>query len=157
MPLEAISWWETLIRLVLAAIIGAVIGWNPQRSHKPAGVRTHVLVSLGSALIMMISLEIFLRYAGQSRNIDPGRIAAQVVTGIGFIGAGTIIHAEGGLVRGLTTAASVWTVAGIGLACGAGMYMLACLGTAVAVGALAMVNILLNTKKRRKKSEGKKD
>jgi putative Mg2+ transporter-C (MgtC) family protein len=152
MPLEAIPWWEMLARLILAAIIGAVIGWNPQRAHKPAGMRTHIMVSLGSALIMMISLELFLRYAGQSQNIDPGRIAAQVVTGIGFIGAGTIIHAEGGLVRGLTTAASVWAVAGIGLACGAGMYILAGLGTAVALGALALVNLLINMKKKAKKS-----
>ena len=157
MHLGAISWWEMLIRLVLAAIIGVVIGWNPQRAHKPAGVRTHVMVSLGSALIMMISLELFLRYSELSRNIDPGRIAAQVVTGIGFIGAGTIIRAEGGLVRGLTTAASVWAVAGIGLACGAGMYMLAGMGTTVAVVALAMVNYLLRMKKRFKKSSGKKD
>ncbi len=155
--MESIPWWEMLIRLVAAAIIGVVIGWNPQRAHKPAGVRTHILVSLGSALIMMVSLELFLRYAGQSRNIDPGRIAAQVVTGIGFIGAGTIIHAEGGLVRGLTTAASVWAVAGIGLACGAGMYMLAGLGTATAAGALVLVNYLMNRKKGVKKSGGKKD
>ena len=155
--MESIPWWEMLIRLVLSAVIGVVIGWNPQRAHKPAGVRTHILVSLGSALIMMVSLELFLRYAEQSRNIDPGRIAAQVVTGIGFIGAGTIIHAEGGLVRGLTTAASVWAVAGIGLACGAGMYMLAGLGTATAAGALAVVNYLLNRKRRFKKSGGKKD
>ncbi|MDW8321440.1 MAG: MgtC/SapB family protein [Armatimonadota bacterium] len=105
------SAWESLAQLLLAFTLGAVIGIERELHGRPAGLRTHILLSLGAALFGMVS-----RGMG-APNVDPTRIAAQVVTGIGFIGAGTIIH-MGGTVRGLTTAASIWTTAAIGLAVG---------------------------------------
>ena len=109
---------EIILRLVLAAVLGGVIGYQREISDKPAGLRTHVLVSLGSALLMVISIEPFkgVEYA------DITRIASSVVTGIGFLGAGAIIR-QGSMVRGLTTAASIWVVAGVGLGVGAGLYV----------------------------------
>ncbi|NTV53496.1 MAG: MgtC/SapB family protein [Candidatus Firestonebacteria bacterium] len=123
--------------------LGIAFGWNPERAHKPAGLRTHLLVSLGSAIMMLISLEMYYLYNSATTSVDPGRIAAQVVSGIGFIGAGTIMHADGGLVKGLTTAASIWAVSGVGMACGAGMYMLAVAGTVVTLISLALVNRII--------------
>jgi putative Mg2+ transporter-C (MgtC) family protein len=140
---DVLPWWEMPARLILAVVLGVAFGWNPERAHKPAGLRTHILVSLGSALIMLISLDMYYRYNGAGTSADPGRIAAQVVSGIGFIGAGTILHADGGLVKGLTTAASIWAVSGVGLACGAGMYLLAAVGTLVTLVSLAVVNRFL--------------
>lgn len=110
-----------MLRLFLAAVLGGLIGYERESAHRPAGLRTHLLVCVGSALVMIVSLGM----AGLGRAqgaIDPGRIAAQVVSGIGFLGAGTILR-EGMTIRGLTTAASLWVVAGIGLAVGAGMYL----------------------------------
>ena len=109
---------EIILRLVLAAVLGGVIGYQREISDKPAGLRTHVLVSLGSALLMVISIEPFkgIEFA------DITRIASSVVTGIGFLGAGAIIR-QGSMVRGLTTAASIWVVAGVGLGVGAGLYV----------------------------------
>lgn len=99
-------------KLVLAAVLGGVVGWEREVHERPAGLRTHVLVCMGSALITLISLSF-------ARPNDPGRIAAQIVSGIGFLGAGTILR-QGNIVRGLTTAASLWTVAGIGMAIAVG-------------------------------------
>ena len=154
---EILPWWEMLLRLGLAVVLGGLVGVNRELAHKPAGVKTLVMVCLGSALIMIVSIEMFLLYAAQSTNIDPSRIAAQVVTGVGFLGAGTIIHAEGGFVRGLTTAASIWAVAGIGLACGSGMYMLAALATGLTVGALALINRFMRSTSKRVKQQHKND
>jgi len=157
MVLADLAWWEILVRLGLAILLGGLIGLNRERAHKPAGVKTHLMVCLGSALVMLTSIELFRRYVGFSSSIDPGRIAAQVITGVGFLGAGTIIHAEGGLVRGLTTAASIWAVAGIGLACGGGMYMLAVSATVLAIGTLALVNRMLPSSEKCARSLHKKD
>lgn len=112
--------YQILIRLLLATILGGIIGFERESRGRAAGFRTHILVCIGSALIMMTSMYIFEIYKGVA-SIDPGRIAAQVVTGIGFLGAGTILQ-SGATVRGLTTAASLWAVAGIGLAIGCGFY-----------------------------------
>lgn len=139
----SLPWWEILARLALAMALGIAFGWNPERAHKPAGLRTHLLVSLGSAIMMLISLEMYYLYSSATTSVDPGRIAAQVVSGIGFIGAGTIMHADGGLVKGLTTAASIWAVSGVGMACGAGMYLLAVAGTVVTLISLALVNRII--------------
>lgn len=109
-----------LLRILLAAIMGGLIGWERESHDRPAGFRTHILVCVGSALVMIVSVSIFFLLQ-ESARVDPGRIAAQVVSGIGFLGAGTIIR-EGISVKGLTTAASLWAVAGIGLAVGAGLY-----------------------------------
>jgi putative Mg2+ transporter-C (MgtC) family protein len=111
--------------LVLATLLGGLVGWERERRDRPAGLRTHILVCMGSALITMVSE----RMAGTRS--DPGRIAAQIVSGIGFLGAGTIMR-QGNVVRGLTTAASLWTVAGIGMATAAGTE-LAIVGAAAAM------------------------
>ncbi len=109
---------EIILRLVIAAVLSGLIGWEREIHERPAGFRTHILVCVGSALIMIISQNMHHVFGDAS---DPGRIAAQVVSGIGFLGAGTIIR-EGVSVKGLTTAASLWAVAGIGLGIGAGLY-----------------------------------
>ncbi len=108
-----ISQMEIITRLVLAAVIGGLIGIEREFKNRPAGLRTHVLVSLGSALIMLISIDGFTNIVNQTG--DPARLAAQVVSGIGFLGAGTIMRTENS-INGLTTAASLWVAAGIGLA-----------------------------------------
>jgi len=107
--------------LALACILGGLIGLERESLNRPAGLRTYTLVCVGSTLAMIVSIDIFLQYY-QNVNADPGRIAAQVVSGIGFLGAGTILR-EGATVRGLTTAAGLWVVACIGLAVGAGLYI----------------------------------
>ncbi|RDY25446.1 MgtC/SapB family protein [Romboutsia weinsteinii] len=114
---------EIFIRLVLALIIGGVTGIERERLNKFAGFRTHILVSLGSCISSIISLELFLQYNGVA-NLDPARLSAQVLSGIGFLGAGTILKTSGG-VRGLTTAAGIWSTACIGIAIGYGYYFLA--------------------------------
>lgn len=112
---------DTVIRLVLAAALGGIIGFEREQHDRPAGLRTHILVCMGSALLMLTSVEVFWAYRDLG-DPDPGRIAAQVVSGIGFLGAGTILR-EGVTVRGLTTAASLWVVAALGLAVGSGLYL----------------------------------
>jgi putative Mg2+ transporter-C (MgtC) family protein len=111
---------ELLVRLAVSAILGAVVGFEREVTHKPAGLRTHMLVSLGAALFTILSVEYF--------QLDPARVAAGIVTGIGFIGAGSII-ATRGHVYGVTTAASLWAVAAIGLAAGLGAYLIAIVAT----------------------------
>ena len=128
--------WDFVWRLVLAALFGTIIGLDREYREKEAGFRTHFLVSLGSALMMIVSQYGFseiLTHDGVS--LDPSRIAAQVVSGIGFIGAGTIIFNHQ-IVRGLTTAASLWATAGIGLTAGAGMSWLALAATILTLVAL---------------------
>ena len=116
------KFWEFTLRLSVAFVLGAIIGLDRTFRAKDAGFRTHILVSIGSALIMIISQYGFEDLVGvDTTRYDPARIAAQVVSGIGFIGAGTIILQKH-IVRGLTTAAGLWATAGIGLAVGSGMY-----------------------------------
>ena len=118
------KFWEFTLRLSVAFVLGAIIGFDRTYRAKDAGYRTHILVSIGSALIMIISQYGFEDLVGvDTSRYDPARIAAQVVSGIGFIGAGTIILQKH-IVRGLTTAAGLWATAGIGLAVGCGMYAL---------------------------------
>jgi len=112
------DFFATTIRLILAFILGSIIGLERERKGGHAGLRTHILVCVGSALIMLTSIYIYDIHQGKI-GIDPGRIAAGVVAGIGFIGAGAIIRNPAG-VRGLTTAASIWASAAIGLAVGCG-------------------------------------
>lgn len=115
------SVYEIIFKLALACILGALIGLERESLNRPAGLRTYTLVCVGSTLAMIVSIDIYMQYY-QTVNADPGRIAAQVVSGIGFLGAGTIMR-EGASVRGLTTAAGLWVVACIGLAVGAGLYI----------------------------------
>jgi putative Mg2+ transporter-C (MgtC) family protein len=119
--------WEIVLRLLLSALLAGLIGIERESHRRPAGLRTHILVSLGSCLIMLISI-----YGCRIGNRDPFRLAAQVVSGIGFLGAGTILH-EGPTIRGLTTAASLWVVAGVGLAMGCGLYFPAIIGVLLVV------------------------
>ena len=123
-------------RLLLASLLGAMIGLEREIHGRTAGFRTHLLVSLGSALFMAVSISLYREYGDFSGKlpvgVDPGRVAAQVVTGIGFLGAGAIIRDKAS-VRGLTTAACLWIAAAIGLACGAGLYLLPILVAAIAL------------------------
>ncbi len=121
--------YEIIFKLTLACILGGLIGLERESLNRPAGLRTYTLVCVGSALAMIISLDMYFQYY-QTVNADPGRIAAQVISGIGFLGAGTIMR-EGVTVRGLTTAAGLWAVACIGLAVGAGLYIPAVFSTVI--------------------------
>lgn len=136
---------EFILRLFLAGIMGAVIGLDREYRAKEAGYRTHFLVSLGSALIMIVSQHGFGEILDTPNvNLDPSRIASQVVTGIGFIGAGTIIlHKQ--IVRGLTTAAGIWATSGIGLAIGAGMYTLGISATILTLIGLEVLSFLFKS------------
>lgn len=137
--------WDFVWRLVLAALFGTIIGLDREYREKEAGFRTHFLVSLGSALMMIVSQYGFseiLTHDGVS--LDPSRIAAQVVSGIGFIGAGTIIFNHQ-IVRGLTTAASLWATAGIGLTAGAGMSWLALAATILTLVALEGLSLVFRS------------
>ena len=123
-----------LFRLVLAAVLSGMIGFEREFHGRAAGFRTHILLCIGSTLVMLTSIHMFDLYYAKTP-VDPSRIAAGVITGIGFLGAGTIMHARSA-VRGLTTAASLWVVAGIGLAVGCGLYFGAILTTALTMVAL---------------------
>lgn len=132
---------EFILRLFVAGFLGAAIGLEREYRAKEAGYRTHFLVSLGSALLMIISQYAFYDVlAVGTVRLDPSRVAAQVVTGIGFIGAGTIIFQKQ-IVRGLTTAAGIWTVAGIGMAIGAGMYVLGICSTLLVLAGLELLHL----------------
>src|SRR3954471_4437210 len=132
---------ETLLRLLAAAALGSLIGFERERLLWTAGIRTHMLVCVGACLFMIVSAYGFSTSLGANVVLDPSRVAAQVVSGIGFLGAGAIL-ARGEIVRGLTTAASIWTVAAIGLAVGGGLYFAAGLSTAIILAILAGVKPL---------------
>jgi putative Mg2+ transporter-C (MgtC) family protein len=142
--LPTLNWDEALLRLSLAAVLGGAIGIERELREREAGLRTHLLVSLGSALFTIVSAYGFHAFLASGANVvraDPTRIAAQIVTGIGFLGAGAIIR-QGLSVRGLTTAATLWVVAAVGMACGAGYYSAAALSTALVLLALYPLRII---------------
>ena len=118
---------EISLRLVCAMLVGLVIGSEREYTHRPAGMRTHILVALGACAVSITGELLFSHYAALGATPDPARLGAQVITGVGFLGAGTIMR-EGTSVKGLTTAASVWAVACLGLAAGFGYYALAIAG-----------------------------
>ena len=118
---------EICLRLACAMLVGLVIGTEREYTHRPAGMRTHILVALGACVISVTGELIFNHYATLGATPDPARLSAQVVTGVGFLGAGTIMR-EGPTVKGLTTAASLWAVACLGLAAGFGYYAVAIFG-----------------------------
>src|SRR5690554_3744693 len=129
-----IETYEIVIRLGSAALCGALIGIERERKEWAAGMRTHMMVAVGSALYMIVSsygFEELMKHPNVS--LDPSRVASQVVSGIGFLGAGTIIFLRHGIIRGLTTASGLWTVAAIGLAVGGGMYWAALATTAIVI------------------------
>jgi putative Mg2+ transporter-C (MgtC) family protein len=125
---------DLALRLTVGLVLGAVIGFEREFQRQPAGFRTHSLVSLGAALFTVISA-----YGFSGDLVDPTRIAAQIVSGIGFIGAGTILQHRGH-IRGLTTAASLWSVAAIGTAAGAGLYVVAIVGTLLILVVLSILD-----------------
>lgn len=129
-----------LSRLLLAALLSGVIGWEREVHGRAAGLRTTILVGMGSCLVMMTSMHLFDVYRGVA-TLDPGRLAAQVVSGIGFLGAGTIMR-HGASIRGLTTAAGLWAVAGVGLAVGCGYDMAALAATIIMVVVLVSLSRL---------------
>lgn len=137
--------FDFALRLLVAGILGAIIGLDREYRAKEAGYRTHFLVSLGSALIMIVSQYGFQDIIQEnSVSLDPSRVAAQVVSGIGFIGAGTIILQKQ-IVRGLTTAAGIWATAGIGLAVGAGMYTISIAATLLTLAGLELLSFLFKS------------
>lgn len=144
-----------VIRILFALVLSGLIGFEREIHNHSAGFRTHILVGIGSCLMMLLSLygfeSLFIEYAGASSiRFDPARLPSYVVSGIGFLGAGTII-VYGGTIRGLTTAASIWTVAGIGLVVGAGMYSTAILTTIVILVSLSLLNNFHKLFKKRRR------
>jgi putative Mg2+ transporter-C (MgtC) family protein len=134
---------ELILRLVTAAVLGAAVGLERERLEWAAGLRTHMLVCLGSCLLMIVSAFGFADVLGESHVVlDPSRVAAQVVSGIGFLGAGTILFLRQKVIRGLTTAASLWTIAAVGLAVGGGLLLAAVTTTVIVLVILAVVKPL---------------
>jgi putative Mg2+ transporter-C (MgtC) family protein len=128
---------EMILRFLLAAALGAAIGYQRERAGKAAGLRTHILVSSGAALFTLASI-----YGFDGATVDISRVAAGVVVGIGFIGAGVILRGQREKeVAGLTTAATIWTTAAVGLAAGTGMYLVSVIATAVTVGVLFLPKV----------------
>jgi putative Mg2+ transporter-C (MgtC) family protein len=126
--------WVSIARLVLAAILGGVIGLERQLKHRPAGLRTNLFICLGAAMFTLLSDELAVEHIG-----DHTRIAAQIIPGIGFIGAGSILHSRDKLVTGLTTAATIFVVASVGMAVGGGLYLTSMVATTLILGCLFLL------------------
>ena len=139
---------DIILRLFVALLLGMIIGTERVWAHKTAGMRTYAFVSMGSALFMIISEIIIAQYAGVG-NFDPTRMASQIVVGIGFLGAGSIML-QGSQLKGLTTASGLWVVAGIGMACGLGLFSLSIIAT---IFTLFIFVVLWFIEKRIKKSK----
>lgn len=134
---------QICLRLLCAMVVGLVIGTEREYTHRPAGMRTHILVSLGACAVMITGQLLFAQYSTYGATPDPGRLSAQVITGVGFLGAGTIMR-EGANVKGLTTAASLWAVACLGIAAGAGYYTVALAGMVFVFATLTLFEIFQN-------------
>ena len=128
--------YGVVLKLLLAAVLGGCVGIERQMREKPAGLRTNILICIGSTLFVLISTQL-----GQMTGGDQTRIAAQIITGIGFLGAGAVLHSHGYVV-GLTTAATIWVVAGIGMALGAGFYGIAVFATAMSISTLTLMSFV---------------
>ena len=135
-----VSELEIIGRLLIATLLGAIIGFERERQNQPAGWRTHIVVVIGSALAMTTSINLSIQHHPFAPNGDPARLAAQVISGIGFLGAGAILR-YGPNVKGLTTAASLWTMAIVGLAVGAGLYWPSITATGLLLLVLELVNL----------------
>ena len=145
------SSWDIVVRILLSALLSGFVGFEREIKDHSAGLRTHILVSVGATLFMLTSINIGFIYS-HAGSVDPSRIASGVVTGIGFLGAGAIIR-NGSSIRGLTTAASIWASAAIGLAVGVGMYLAA---TATAFVVLSVLRLSRGEEKSELKKRGKK-
>ena len=139
----ALGWGAIAMRLLCAMLVGLVIGTEREYTHRPAGMRTHILVALGACAVMITGQLIFTEYRTYGASPDPARLAAQVITGVGFLGAGTILR-EGINVKGLTTAASLWSVACLGIAAGGGYYAVALIGMVFIFITLTLFEIFQN-------------
>lgn len=139
----ALGWESIVMRLLCAMLVGLIIGTEREYTHRPAGMRTHILVALGACAVMVTGQLIFVQYHPYGASPDPARLAAQVITGVGFLGAGTILR-EGINVKGLTTAASLWSVACLGIAAGGGYYMVAIVGMVFIFITLTLFEFLQN-------------
>ena len=128
--------WADIVKLLLAAALGGVIGLEREAKHRPAGLRTNLFICLGAAMFTLLSDQIAGEHTG-----DHTRIAAQIIPGIGFIGAGSIIHARGDLVTGITSAATLFVVASIGMAVGGGLWMTAIFATVIVLGVLSLLGL----------------
>lgn len=131
---------EFVIRILISACLGALVGWERERQHQPAGLRTQMILAVGCTLAMALSINLAFQFVPQGVSGDPARLAAQVVSGIGFLGAGAILH-YGVNIKGMTTATSLWTVAVIGLTVGAGHYIEAVSTTILLLIILAGITI----------------
>lgn len=138
---------DIILKILLAAMLGGIIGLERELAHKEAGLRTNILIAIGSALITVLSFKI----AALTQSADPARLAAQIVSGIGFLGAGAIIQARFA-VHGLTTAATIWTVAAIGIAVGSGFYLLAFIVALLVVFVLTVFKLLLDLIEKQKQN-----
>ena len=149
-----LDYLDILTRLICAMVVGTVIGIEREYTHRPAGLRTHILVTLGACAVMITGQLIFAQYRPFGATSDPARLAAQVVSGVGFLGAGTIMR-EGVNVKGLTTAASLWAVACLGIAAGGGYYEVSLIGMVLMYITLTLLevfqNLLLKGAKRHNK------
>lgn len=139
--LHNISYLDAILRMLCAMFIGIVVGVERGRNHRPAGMRTHMLVALGACVTMVVSNLLFVEFRPLGATPDPARLGAQVISGVGFLGAGTIMR-EGLSVKGLTTAASLWAVACLGLAAGAGYYAIALTGAGAVYATLTVFEVI---------------
>jgi putative Mg2+ transporter-C (MgtC) family protein len=138
-----ISETQIILRILLGAALGAVIGFERERDNQPAGLRTHMILVIGATLAMVLSVNLGYLFARPGTPADPARLAAQVISGIGFLGAGAILR-YGFNVKGLTTATSLWTMAIVGLAVGAGYYLIGVVTTALMLLVLGLLNVIEN-------------
>lgn len=138
-----ISEWQIILRVLVAAVLGAVVGIERERHDQPAGLRTHMILVIGATLAMVLSVNVGYLYARPGTPSDPARLAAQVISGIGFLGAGAILR-YGFTVKGLTTATSLWTMAIVGMTVGAGYYLIGVFTTILMLVVLSLLNIIEN-------------
>ncbi len=138
-----ISETQIILRILLGAALGAVIGYERERDNQPAGLRTHMILVIGATLAMVLSVNLGYLFARPGTPADPARLAAQVISGIGFLGAGAILR-YGFNVKGLTTATSLWTMAIVGMAVGAGYYLIGVVTTALMLVVLGLLNVIEN-------------
>jgi len=138
-----ISEVQIILRVLVGAALGAVVGYERERQDQPAGLRTHMILVIGATLAMVLSVNLGYLFARPGTPADPARLAAQVISGIGFLGAGAILR-YGFTVKGLTTATSLWTMAIVGMAVGAGYYLIGVVTTALMLVVLALLNIIEN-------------
>jgi putative Mg2+ transporter-C (MgtC) family protein len=138
-----ISEWQIILRILVGAMLGAAVGIERERHDQPAGLRTHMILVIGATLAMVLSINLGYLFARPGTPADPARLAAQVISGIGFLGAGAILR-YGFTVKGLTTATSLWTMAIVGLTVGAGYYLIGVIATMLMLVVLALLNVIEN-------------